>query len=177
MPIDVRPKVVLPTRLMIDEEGKTAFAYQPRNYDRSVLIDVNSQSQLYILDAKNARIHKFGADGEKLSTFGRYGASNGEFDSDASDIEIDIEGNVLIADTGNHRVVKFDADGKFMLNFGKKGRDNGEFIKPIAVVTLPTGEILVKDKSQFQTVFRQPARQLFGRCFTVRAGTCRCSFN
>ncbi len=154
--IDVRPKVVLPTRLMIDEEGKTAFAYQPRNYDRSVLIDVDSQSQLYVLDAKNARVHKFGADGEKLSTFGRYGAGNGEFDSDASDIEIDMEGNVLIADTGNHRLVKFNANGKFMLDFGKKGRDDGEFIKPIAIVTLPTGEILVKDKSQFKRFLGSP---------------------
>ena len=154
--IDVRPKVVLPTRLMIDEEGKTAFAYQPRNYDRSVLIAVDSQSYLYVLDAKNARVHKFGADGEKLSTFGRYGAGNGEFDSDASDIEIDIEGNVLIADTGNHRVVKFNADGKFMLNFGKKGRDDGEFIKPIALAALSTGEILVKDKSQFKRFLGSP---------------------
>ena len=69
--------------------------------------------------------------------------------ANASDIEIDTEGNVLIADTGNHRVVKFDAAGKFMLSFGVKGRNDGEFIRPIAVVTLATGEILVKDTSQF----------------------------
>ena len=154
--IDVRPKVVLPTRLMIDEEGKTAFAYQPRNYDRSVRIDVNSQNQLYVLDAKNAKVHKFGADGEKLIAFGRYGASNGEFDTDASDIEIDAEGNVLIADTGNHRVVKFNADGKFTLKFGVRGRNEGEFVKPIAIVALATGEILVKDKSQFKRFLGSP---------------------
>ena len=154
--ISVRPKVVLPTRLMIDEEGKTAFAYQPRNYDRSVLIDINSQNQLYVLDAKNAKIHKFGTDGEKLNTFGRYGAGNGEFDSDASDIEIDSKGDVLIADTGNHRVVKFSADGAFILNFGVKGRGEGEFVKPIAIVSLVTGEILVKDKSQFKRFLGSP---------------------
>ena len=154
--IDVRPKVVLPTRLMIDEEGKTAFAYQPRHHDRSVLIDVDSQNQLYVLDVKNAKVHKFGADGEKLSTFGRYGAGDGEFDSDASDIEIDIEGNVLIADTGNHRVVKFDAAGKFILSFGVKGRNDGEFIRPIAIVTLATGEVLVKDTSQFKRFLGSP---------------------
>ncbi len=154
--IDVRPKIVLPTRLMIDEDGKTAFAYQPRNYDRSVLIDVNNQNQLYVLDAKNAKVHKFGADGEKLIAFGRYGASDGEFDSDASDIAIDAEGNVLVADTGNHRVVKFNADGKFILKFGVKGRNEGEFVKPIAVVALATGEILVKDKSQFKRFLGSP---------------------
>ena len=154
--IDVRPKVVLPTRLMIDEEGKTAFAYQPRHYDRSVVIDVNNQNQLYVLDAKNAKVHKFSVDGEKLNTFGRYGAGNGEFDSDASDIEIDSKGNVLIADTGNHRVVKFSADGGFILNFGVKGRGEGEFVKPVAIVSLATGEILVKDKSQFKRFLGSP---------------------
>ena len=154
--IDVRPKVVLPTRLMIDEEGKTAFAYQPRNHDRSVLIDINSQNQLYVLDAKNAKIHKFGADGEKLIAFGRYGAGNGEFDNDASAIQIDTKGNVLIADTGNHRVVKFNPAGEFMLSFGVKGRGEGEFIKPIAISTLATGEILVKDKSQFKRFLGSP---------------------
>ena len=154
--IDVRPKVVLPTRLMIDEEGKTAFAYQPKNYDRAVFIDVNSQNQLYVLDAKNTTVHKFGAEGKKLNTFGRYGGGNGEFDSDASDIEIDMEGNVFIADTGNHRVVKFNAAGKFMSSFGTRGRGEGEFIKPIALVTLSTGEILVKDKSQFKRFLGSP---------------------
>lgn len=158
--IDGRPKVVLPTRLMIDEEGKTAFAYQPRHYDRSILIDVNNQGQLYVLDAKNAKVHKFSADGEKLNTFGRYGAGNGEFDSDASDIEIDSKGNVLIADTGNHRVVKFSADGEFILSFGVKGRGEGEFVKPVAVVSLATGEILVKDKSQFKRFLGSPLANL-----------------
>ena len=88
---------------------------------RSVRIDVNSQNQLYVLDAKNAKVYKFGADGEKLIAFGRYGASDGEFDTDASDIEIDAEGNVLIADTGNHRVIKFNADGEYILKFGGEG--------------------------------------------------------
>ncbi|CAI8030599.1 E3 ubiquitin-protein ligase TRIM71 [Geodia barretti] len=105
---------------------------------------------------KTQRFTNLVTDGEKLIAFGRYGASNGEFDSDASDIEIDAEGNVLIADTGNHRVVKFNADGKFILKFGVKGRGEGEFVKPIAVVALATGEILVKDKSQFKRFLGSP---------------------
>ena len=149
-PVDVRPKVVLPVSLIIDEQGKTAFAIQPKGYDRALRVALNSENELYVLDAERGRIHKFGPDGENALVFGRYGSGDGEFDMDASDIAIDPRGNVLVADTGNHRIVKFDSAGKFVGNFGRKGRGNGEFTKPMALVTLPTGEILVKDASQFR---------------------------
>jgi len=149
-PVDERPGVVLPVTLIIDEEGKTAFGIQPLGHDRMLRVALNTQNQLYILDAERGRIHKFNADDEKLLVFGRYGAGDGEFDKNAADLVIDARGNVLVADTGNHRVVKFDADGKFIQSFGRKGRGNGEFTKPMALVTLPTGEILVKDASRFR---------------------------
>ena len=149
-PVDVRPKVVLPASLIIDEAGKTAFGIQPKGHDRAVRVALNAQNELYVLDAERGRVHKFGADGEKMIAFGRYGAAEGEFDTDAADIAIDARGNVLIADTGNHRIVRFDAEGKARGSFGKKGRGNGEFMKPMALAILPTGEILVKDTSQFR---------------------------
>ena len=148
--IDVYPKVVLPGNIIIDEAGKSAFAIQPRGHDRALRVALNAQGELYVLDAERGRIHKFGADEKKRTTFGRYGAGDGEFDTDAADIAIDARGNILIADTGNHRVVRFDADGKSIGNFGRKGRGNGEFMKPMALVALPTGEILVKDASRFR---------------------------
>ena len=149
-PVDVLPKVVLPANLIIDEQGKTAFAIQPKGYDRALRVAVNPQNELYVLDAQLGRVHKFSVDGEALLTFGRYGAGEGEFDKDASDIAIDARGNVLIADTGNHRIVRFDAEGKPLGSFGRKGRGNGEFMKPMALVALPTGEVLVKDASRFR---------------------------
>ena len=148
--MDVYPKVVLPANLIIDEAGKSAFAIQPKGHDRALRVALNAENELYVLDAERGRIHKFSANGEKLSAFGRYGAGDGEFDTDAADITIDARGNILIADTGNHRVVRFDAAGKPLGSFGRKGRGNGEFTKPIALVALPTGEILVKDASQFR---------------------------
>ncbi len=148
--VNVRPKQVLPARLIIDEAGKTAFGIQPKGHERALHLAVSSQNQLYVLDPEKSTVHKFDAEGKELLTFGRYGAGNGEFDRDASDIAVDIGGNVLIADTGNHRVVKFNAEGQFMLSFGKKGRGEGEFTKPIAIAALTTGEILVKDSSQFK---------------------------
>lgn len=149
-PVDERPGVVLPAKLIIDENGKSAFGIQPTGHDRALRVAVNAQNQLYVLDAKRGRIHKFTTDGEKLLTFGRYGAGDGEFDRDAADIAVDARGNIFVADTGNHRVVKFDGNGNFVRSFGRKGRDNGEFVRPMALVTLPTGEILVKDASRFR---------------------------
>ena len=149
-PVDVHPKVILPVNLIIDEEGQTAFAIQPKGHDRALRVALNSQNELYVLDAELGRVHKFNADGEKLFAFGRYGAGEGEFDMDAADIAIDARGNVLITDTGNHRIVRFDAAGKSLGSFGREGRGNGEFVKPMALVALPTGEILVKDASQFR---------------------------
>lgn len=148
--VDVYPKVVLPVNVILDENGKAAFAIQPKGHDRALSVALNPQNELYVLDAERGRVHKFGADGDKITTFGRYGAGEGEFDTDASDIAIDARGNVLIADTGNHRIVRFDAAGKSLGSFGRKGRGNGEFTKPMALATLPTGEILVKDASQFR---------------------------
>ena len=149
-PVDVHPKVILPANLIIDEEGKASFAIQPKGHDRALRVALNAQNELYVLDAELGHVHKFNAEGEKLITFGRYGAGEGEFDMDAADIAIDARGNVLIADTGNHRIVRFDAAGKSLDSFGREGRGNGEFMKPIALATLPTGEILVKDASQFR---------------------------
>ena len=149
-PVDERPGVVLPAKLMVDVDGKTAFGIQPTGHDRVLRVAVNAQSQLYILDSKRGRIHKFGADGKKIQTFGRYGAGDGEFDRDAADIAIDARGNVFVADTGNHRIVKFNTDGNFVSSFGRKGRNKGEFVKPMSLVTLPTGEVLVKDASRFR---------------------------
>lgn len=149
-PVDVHPKVILPANLIIDEEGKASFAIQPKGHDRALRVALNVQNELYVLDAELGHVHKFNAEGEKLITFGRYGAGEGEFDTDAADIAIDARGNVLIADTGNHRIVRFDAAGKPLDSFGREGRGNSEFMKPMALATLPTGEILVKDASQFR---------------------------
>lgn len=149
-PVDEKPWIAIPARPMIDGDGKMALGVQPTGYDRQLRVAVNDEFQLYVLDSKRGRIHKFDADGKRVLTFGRYGAGGGEFDKDAADIAIDARGNVFVADTGNHRVVKFDSNGKFVLSFGGKGRNVGEFIKPIALTTLPSGEVLVKDSSIFR---------------------------
>lgn len=149
-PVDVFPKIktALTARLMIDEEGKSAFGIQPEGFDRKLLVDVDGNDNIYILDVKNCVVHKLDRDGEELLKFGRYGSGNGEFD-DAADIEIDTDSNIWVADKGNHRIVKFSSQGMFLFAVGKKGRGNGEFVKPIEISTTANGKVLVKDETQF----------------------------
>ncbi|MAG84747.1 hypothetical protein CMK10_11365, partial [Candidatus Poribacteria bacterium] len=148
--VSVRPKTVLPAKLIIDEAGRSAFAIQSPGYDRQIKIAVNGDSELYILDPVKTKVHKFAADGKKLTSFSSYGAGNGEIDKGASDIGVDAEGNVFIADTDNHRIVKFNSEGEFLFNFGAHGRDDGELTKPSSIVVLNNGNILIKDASQFK---------------------------
>jgi len=148
-----------PVSLMVDNEGKSAFAIKLSGFNRELRIDVDRLGQLYVLDPykgkssiPSAFIHKFSIDGEKILSFASYGQDNGELDKEASDLVLDNEGNVLIADTNNHRVVKFDPDGNFLLNMGggRRGRGNGEFTKPLTLAVLADGTVLVKDASQFK---------------------------
>ncbi|MBM3242823.1 hypothetical protein FJZ31_41715 [Candidatus Poribacteria bacterium] len=152
--VDVRPKTVLPARLMIDENGQSIFGIQPKDYDRPLLVEVDSKNNLYALDVKRAVIFKLAEDGTEVLHFGQYGSGEGEFD-DPSDIEIDHQDNILISDRGNNRVLKFNSEGKFQFALGKKGRGNSEFIKPLRITVMRNGETLVKDSSQFVRAMRQ----------------------
>ena len=123
----------------------------------SVRIDVNSQNQLYVLDAKNAKVHKFGADGEKLVAFGRYGAKRlVSLTPMPRTLKLMLKGIYLLRTPAITVLLSLTQKGEFILNFGVRGRNEGEFIKPIAVVALATGEILVKDKSQFKRFLGSP---------------------
>ena len=154
--VKVRPKTVLPVKLMLDEDGKSAYAIQPKYYDRELRVAWSSQQFLYVLDVQMSAIHKLQADGSTVKKFGRYGAAAGEMD-EPNDLSVDARGNVWVADTGNHRIMKFSADGEYLLTVGQKGRGNSQFVKPQLIQVAGNGVILVKDSSQFtRALYKSP---------------------
>ncbi len=154
--VRVRPKTVLPVKLMIDESGQSAYAIQPKYYDRSLRVAWSPEGFLYVLDIQRSVIHKLDADGTEIKRFGRYGAGAGDMDEPA-DLALDAQGNVWIADTKNHRVVKYSADGQFLLNVGRKGRGKAEFVEPQAIAVTNNGLVLVKDSSEFtRALYKSP---------------------
>jgi sugar lactone lactonase YvrE len=71
------------------------------NYPADVTVDKGGN--LYVLDAANARIQKFGQDGKFLATIGRKGQGPGEFIFPDA-ISFDKDGNLVVADSAQNRV-------------------------------------------------------------------------
>jgi sugar lactone lactonase YvrE len=79
------------------------------NYPSGVAVD--KAGDIYILDAANARIQKFGSDGKYLATIGRKGQGPGEFIMPGS-MAFDRDGNLVVADTAQFRVQVIIGGGK-----------------------------------------------------------------
>jgi len=149
--VSAKPGTVVPGTFIVDETGQYGWALRPKDYDRELLVAVDSRDDVYILDVKNNIIYRYNSSGKKLLSFGGYGSGNGEMDA-PSDMTVDKDGNLVVADKGNHRIVKFDSTGNHLLSFGSKGQDAGDFIEPINVVVTRNNEIFVKDSSKFERI-------------------------
>ncbi len=79
------------------------------NYPSDVAVD--AQGNIYILDAGNARIQKFGPDGNYLATIGRKGQGPGEFVMPGN-ITFDKDGNLVVTDTAQSRLQGIIGGGK-----------------------------------------------------------------
>ena len=78
------------------EDENVAF-----NYPSDVAMD--KAGAIYVLDAANARIQKFGPDGKFLATIGRKGQGPGEFIFPDA-IDLDKDGNLVVADSAQNRI-------------------------------------------------------------------------
>lgn len=91
-------------------------------------LDIDSKSNIYILDFPSASVKKFSKNGEFIKSFGRKGNGPGEMNSPymlavLNDI-------VYVTDPGVLRMVKFDTEGNFKGNIQlKEGLPN--FLQPV----------------------------------------------
>ncbi len=75
-------------------------------------ISVDKAGYIYTVDSGDSNnIKKFTSEGTRISSFGKYGTGNGEFNHPRS-IAVDHEGNIYVADTGNHRIQKFTLENQ-----------------------------------------------------------------
>jgi DNA-binding beta-propeller fold protein YncE len=86
----------------------------------------------------------FTKEGKFLSTWGRQGSGEGEFNIPWG-ITIDHNGDVYVADWRNDRIQKFAPDGCFLMKFGSSGQGDGEFNRPTGVAVDKDGVIYVTD--------------------------------
>lgn len=109
---------------------------------------LDSQGNIYVIDANNYRIQKFDSSANYQTQWGKEGTGDGEFRL-PFDIAVDPENNVYVCDSHDtNRVQKFDASGKFLLRWGETGYKDGQFSGDSCSLAIdPDGNILVADNS------------------------------
>ena len=91
-------------------------AQQPFNLPTDLALGPNGE--MFISDGYgNARVHKYTADGELITSWGSPGTGPGEFDLPHC-VRVDSRNRVLVADRANNRVQHFDLDGNYLAEWG-----------------------------------------------------------
>jgi hypothetical protein len=112
------------------------------NYPSDVAVD--AAGNIYILDSANARIQKFGPDGEFLATIGRKGQGPGEFIMPSS-LDIDRDGNLVVGDTAQSRIHIIIGGGEDSRSvvlkddriYGTRALGDGDFVGRASTYALP----------------------------------------
>jgi hypothetical protein len=79
---------------------------------------------IYVTDGyRNARVHRFAADGRLKASWGEPGSGRGQFHLPHS-IAIDAEGRLLVADRANRRIQIFTDDGRYVGEWTGMGGPN-----------------------------------------------------
>jgi len=88
----------------LDSDDDNVLFHQPAD------IAFDRDGNIYVLDAGNQRIQKFGPDGTYRATIGRQGEGPGELQFPLS-LDIDVEGYIYVPDMGNQRIQVYKPDG------------------------------------------------------------------
>jgi hypothetical protein len=169
--IAARPALALPAGFGTNGPG----AGQIEGEAQGIAVD-QSSGDVYVADRGNARIDKFGPEGEFLLAFGwgvvdgspelqvcttscragLPGSGVGQFSS-LEGIAVDnsadaSQGDVYVVDAGNSRVEKFGPAGNFILAFGEEGTGPGQFdgLNGRSVAVGSTGTVYVGDRNRVQ---------------------------
>lgn len=105
---------------------------------------MDSNGNIYLLNAPNDRVQKFTKDGVLIKEWGGHGSDPGELDHPQG-LGIDSQDRVYVADSSNNRVQKFTADGGLIKVIGGLGTGNGKFEYPTDVAAGQNDTIYVTD--------------------------------
>ena len=85
--------------------------YPEKTIRQLTSMDVDSEGNIYILDAPKARISKFDSSGSFIKSFGTSGQGPGEFQRPQH--LIISSDTIVVSDFGTWKLVKFDLEGKY----------------------------------------------------------------
>ncbi|MCH8295575.1 NHL repeat-containing protein [Candidatus Poribacteria bacterium] len=131
----------------IDAEGNYALIIPQGDTERSFLLTVDEQGNIYVFD--DGKIYKLDENGQPVTTYAVSQPKAGQV-IQAGDMTVDRQGNLFIVDKKAHRVLKYSAEGKFTQSFGEYGDKAGQFISPFLIIALDDGTLLIADKAKYK---------------------------
>ncbi len=106
-------------------------------------IAVSGQGEVFVSDARNARIQVFDAQGRFRRAFGTKGGGPGEL---GRPMNLAIAGDLLyVADYWNDRIAVFTLQGEPVRTIGRPGNGPGELSAPGGVAVAASGDLFIAD--------------------------------
>jgi len=106
-------------------------------------VSLDSQNNLYVLDAGSSKIKKFGSNGNLILEWGSVGSEAGQL-KNPSGIFVNSE-SVHVMDKGNSRIVTFDNNGNFERAWGNSGIESQSLRNPESIAIDSFGTYFVSD--------------------------------
>ncbi|MFI5253435.1 MAG: 6-bladed beta-propeller [Bacteroidota bacterium] len=134
---------------VFSEKGDSLFVFGKRgeadglfNFPQSAAVD--SQSNIYVVDAFNYRVEIFDSTGKFLRKFGSHGDAWGMF-ARPKGIVLDTYGNIYVVDSYYHNFQVFNQKGELLLFVGKFSAGNDGFQDPVSLAIDQKNTIYVTD--------------------------------
>ena len=126
----VTSEVVAPEIEFVRSIGKTGSGNGQFLYPQDVSVGVYGDlttgiGNIFVTDSGNNRVQVFNSEGDYLFQFGRFGNTEGKFNSPAG-IYVDFNFRVYVVDQENNRIQKFDTRGNYLGEFGSFGKGKQE---------------------------------------------------
>ena len=129
-------------------------------------VTVDGEGNILVADTFNNRIQKFTAEGQFLTTVGKYDSGPLQF-SYPTDIAFNtINNKVYVTDSSNNHIQVLNSDLTFSSTFGKEGNGKGHFHYPWGIACDRTGKVYVADTHNHRIqVFTAEGKfiRMFGR--------------
>jgi outer membrane protein assembly factor BamB len=88
-------------------------------------VAASADGSVYVADAANHRIQKFGPVGDFRLSWGTFGDGDGQF-LDPIDLAVGPDGTVYVVDDVRDDIQRFTPDGKYLQTIGRHGSGDGE---------------------------------------------------
>lgn len=132
-----------------DRKGKFLRAITGLTRPTGIAVD-RAGNRLYVADTGAHAVKVFDLKGNPLSTIGKRGENDGEFNYPV-DLFTDRNGDLFVNDSLNYRIQIFDNRGRFLSKFGRHGDGSGDFGRPKGIAVDREGHVYVAD-ALFDTV-------------------------